>query len=159
MIGLAASATMTDYFVYQDAEAAAAVTGREQFNGDVSVKTTWEIEPVRDVLALERLPQGWDGYGSPRISRTAVNMTIVLLGQVADLGFDNLPRPIVGPIAAGGVTLEFEVGRRELCVAVYNDLSMTYLKSEEGEPFEGDSITLWSTGRLRELVSWLTAAG
>lgn len=143
---------------YRDAATAAAATVREQFSGDIVVHSQWEIAPAKQILILANSPDNWDGYGSPRISRFTVDLAIGLLGQVAGLGFDELPTPFVGPIAGGGIIFELQFGARELSFSVFPEGAIEYLKSESGEPFDEGAIRLWEVGRFRELVNWLMSS-
>jgi hypothetical protein len=158
MTTLAAAAAMTTpvAFEYRDAESAAATSAREQSYGVIFVETAWEVPLVRRILELERLPPDWDGYGSPPVGREMASRAIWLVSQIAGLGIETLPAPFVGPVAGGGVILEWTVRSRQLSIAVLAERKIEYLKWETGEQFEEGEVSLRSLGRLRELISWLT---
>lgn len=158
MMTLAAAAAMTTpvEFEYQDAESAAATSARGQFYGVIFVGTEWEVALVRRILELERLQADWDGYGSPPVGRETASRTIGLIRQIAELGVENLTAPFVGPVADGGITLEWKAGSRQMSIVVLPEGSIEYLKWESSEQFEEGELSLRSPGRLRELVSWLT---
>lgn len=158
MTTLAAASAMTTAIAveYLDAERAAETSAREQFYGVIPVETEWQTRVVNRILELERLPADWDGYGSPPIGHETASRTIWLLSRIADLGIETLPAPFVGPVAGGGIILEWTVGSRELSIVVLPEGKIDYLKWETGEQFEEDELSLRSLGRLRELISWLT---
>jgi hypothetical protein len=160
MTGLAAAATMTTIveYQYEDAARLAAAMTSERFVGDIVVRSQWEIDPVLRILQLQRLPENWNANGTPKITDKAVDTAITLVGHLAELEFDQLPAPFVGPVGAGGISFEWSFGSRDLEFFIFNDGSIEYLKSEANEPFDEGSLRLWALGRLRELVSWLVAA-
>lgn len=157
MSPILAADAMTVDVTYGYSETTAAASTREQFNGVVPIYSTWEVAPVTAILELERrLTDDWDGYGSPPIRRSATNLAITLIRQIARLGVDNLPAPFIAPVSAGGLVLEWSVGQRELSLSVYNDeRDVSYLKSEAGEPFDEGVLSVTSVGRLKELITWL----
>jgi hypothetical protein len=156
---LVSGATMTTAMAYPDIAAAATGAARDLLSGDVLIYARWPSDPVRRIVALERtLGHNWDAYGSPRITRKTANLAIALVNQIAALGFDELPAPSVSPISGGGVILEWTLGGRDLSFSVFPELTIEYLKSGAGEPFEEGPVSPGFPGRLRELVSWLMAA-
>jgi hypothetical protein len=146
--------TMTTAMEYEllDAEASAALAADKEFGGAVRVRTRWEVDPVLRILELEH-PSA--GSVAPEVTRKAGSVARAIVGHIAELGFPHLPAPFVGHVGAGGVGLEWNVGDRELSFFVYNDGSIEYLKAGAGEPFEEGPFTIWSVGRLRELVNWV----
>jgi hypothetical protein len=145
------SMTMTTEMEYQflDAEASAALAAEKAFGGAIRVKTPWEINPVLRILEYEHgVVPGVD------VSKLAAAMARSLIAQISDLGLD-LREPFIGAVAAGGMSIECNVGERELTFIVSNDGDIEYLKAGVGEPFEEGAFSLWSPGRLRELVSWV----
>lgn len=155
---LVSGATMTTAMEYPDIAAAGTGAARGLLGGDVLVYAQWPSDPIRRIVMLEQtLGANWDGYGSPPIERKTANLAIALVNQIAALGFDDLPAPAVAPIAGGGVIIEWTLGSRDLSFSVFPELSIEYLKSGAGEPFEEGTATPGFPGRLRELVSWLMA--
>lgn len=142
-------------FEYQDAETSAAASVREQFDVIIFVNTNWEVPLVKRILELERYAPNWDGYGSPPVEHETVSRAIHLIRQVASLGIEDLPAPFVGPVAGGGVILEWLAGSRQLSIAIFPEGKVEYLKWETGEQFEEDELGPRPLGRLHELVGWL----
>jgi hypothetical protein len=154
MIALCSANAMTIAMEYEsmDAEASAALAAQKAFGGAVRVRTLWEVDPVRRILELEHPAAG---PPAPEVTGEAGRVARAVIAFVAELGFDQIPPPFVGAVGAGGVSLEWNVGPRELSFFVYNDGSIEYLKAGEGEPFEEGPFSLWRTGQLRELVNWV----
>jgi len=151
----AAMTTEVDYG-YPDPETAATATARGQFNGVVFVDTAWEVQPVTTVLQLEQLAPGWDGHGAPPIRRGTGDLAISLVRQIGKVGAENIPQPFVGPAGDGGITIEFQVGQRELAFAAHGDGTLTYLKGGAGEPFDGGDL-FFHPAIVRGLIAWLTS--
>lgn len=159
MIAQVPPATMTAAtFEFEDLGRSQTLVQQEQFSATVLVGTKWEIEPVKAVVRLERYAPNWDGYGSPPPNLAAANLAIAFLAQIAALGFEDLPRPNVGPIAGGGIALEWGAAGRELNISLFNEGTTGYLQAESGEPFVEGPIAPWMTGHLRSLFSWLLGA-
>lgn len=157
MTGLAAAMTTAVDYGYPNAEIAASATAREQFDGAVLVDSDWEVMPVMRIFDIEKrcAAPNWDGYHSPAPTRRTTMLALGLVRQLAAFDFDALPQPYIGPAAAGGLSFEFQAGTRELSLSIFNDANtVSYLKSEEGEPFEEAEIP-FSRTRLRELLTWL----
>ncbi len=161
MTGLAAAMTTSVDYGYPDAEIAAAATAREQFDGAVVIEADWEVGPVLQILDIEKrcAAPNWDGHHSPAPTRRTMTLAIGLVRQIAAFEFDALPQPYIGPAGAGGLVFEFQSGVRELSLSLFNGSdAISYLKSEEGEPFEEEEITFLARTRLRGLLAWLMTA-
>lgn len=161
MMALAAAMTTPVTYGYADAEATAAATAQEQFDGAVIVASDWEVIPVMRIFDVERRCRvpNWDGHHSAAVDRRVVTLAIGLVRQIGAFDIDLLPQPHVGPIAAGGLGFEFQFRARELSLSIFNDTdSISYLKSEQGEPFEEGQLPFVSPSSLRELLVWLIAA-
>ena len=148
---------MTMVYEIPEAAVAAAASGREYLSAEIRVQTKWEIDPVKAIFGLEHLAPNWDGYGSGPIARKTADRAIYLIRQIAMLSFEELPAPVVSPIAAGGIQLAWEIGQRRLVFSVFPDMTMDFLRCEAGELFDENTIAPWMQGRLRELISWVTA--
>jgi len=150
-----AAAMMTMVYEIPEAAVTAAASGRDYLSADILVQTKWEVDPVKAVVGLEHLPPNWDGYGSGPIERKTADRAIYLIAQIASLGFDQLPAPIVEPIQDGGVLFQWTAATRQLSLSVFADGTTEYLKYEAGEPFDEGSVDPRMAGRLRGLISWL----
>lgn len=150
-----ASAAMTTPVDAYEGSLASAVTGRELLEGDVIVQTQWEIAPVQRILELQHLDPNWDDYGSPPPSKVTATRAIAFIGQIAGLGFDDLPSPGVAPVAGGGIALEWTRPHRQLHLSVFPDGTSEYVEESLGEVFVEGSVNPWMIGRLRALISAL----
>ncbi len=160
MTGVAAAMTIAVDYGY-DAVTAATLTARERFDGAVVIGSDWEVMPVMRLLELERRCQApnWDGHNSPALDRRTSALALGLIRQIGTFDIDSLPQPYLGAVAAGGVSFEFQSGQRELALTIFNDAgTISYLKSNDGEPFEEGEVHFASPARLRELLTWLTSA-
>lgn len=159
MNAMVSGATLTAMvYQYQDPAILCSVTGRHDLGGDVRIYTKWAVDPVKNIIGLEHLPANWDGYQSPPVPKRTADLAITLLNQIAGLGFDELPAPVVQPISGGGVGLVWNVGTRQLSVSSFPDQTSEYLRCDSGEPFDEGEVSPWMTGRLRNVVSWVLAA-
>ncbi|MBM2847027.1 MAG: hypothetical protein HW407_2339 [Bacteroidetes bacterium] len=96
-----------------------------------------QIQGIKRLITLRKLPENWDSYGSPPPTEPAVAVAIELLMA---LDFDELPSPRIIPVSGGGVQLEWDVESRGLELEALRDGSIRYLKVEGGEPIEENEI-------------------
>src|SRR5687767_11593284 len=101
----AASARTQDYYSeMDDAPSAEARTSSnfpnfwKQFNAEPERK--WEIEVVRALVKLAKLPAGWDSYSAPPLRRDAGHFALEILQGVMRA---RTPPPQVVPSSAGAV--------------------------------------------------------
>ena len=155
------TAAMTSQADYPYPPTVGATSTGEQFDTAIYFDNEQEIAPVTKILALEsscKLPN-WDGYNGRPIEASTVGRAVGLIRQIGRLNIINLATPFIGPIAAGGIAFEFQVGRRELILSAYNkESAIHYLKSESEEPFDEGLFAPPSPERLGELLAWLTAS-
>jgi hypothetical protein len=64
----------------------------------------WEVEVVRALVRLAKMPAGWDSYNAPPLRRDAGHFALEILQGVMR---PRTPLPQVVPSAAGGVQLEW----------------------------------------------------
>lgn len=86
---------------------------------------TWFADELRRMAAL---PDNWDGYGSPRITRAALDRARRILATGAGL---NAPRPYIGPVTGGGIQTEWDAPGRALEIEVLPDGSLESLRITE----------------------------
>src|SRR5438093_9348157 len=110
MIDLIA-AMMTSQADYSYPPTAGATSTGEQFDTAIYFDNAREIAPVTAILAVERSckRENWDGYSGRPIASPTVARAIALIRQIGRLNVTNLPDPFIGPVAAGGIALEFQV--------------------------------------------------
>lgn len=121
---------------------------------DVTIRSPWELDPVKRVLDLEQLPPNWDGYGTNAIDRNTTTRAIALIRSIAHLGFDSLPLPEVTPVSEGGVHFVWANGPRRLGFFVLPEGVTEYLKQDSADLEEGE-IDPRTSRALRDLVSWI----
>lgn len=85
----------------------------------------WVLEGLESIAALSDLPRNWDGYGSPRIDRRAIEAARRFVASVA---FDSLPLPHIAPVLGGSVGLHWRCGGRELEFTFQPDGAVEFLK-------------------------------
>jgi hypothetical protein len=64
----------------------------------------WEVEVVRALVRLARLPAGWDSYRSPPPSRDAGHFALEILQGIMR---PRTPPPQIVPSSGGGIQLEW----------------------------------------------------
>jgi hypothetical protein len=138
---------------FLDAEAAAAASGQEQFNGAIYASSPWEVSLIRRVLRLhERYPD--------RVTEDVLDRAILLIGQIAGLhDAQDIPDPFVGPVRDGGVVFEWARESRQLNIAVLPEGTTEFLQWESSEEFSEGELPARFAGRLLELINWLTSPG
>jgi len=117
----------------------------------------WQIECIKDLLDLRRLPEDWDSYGSPPPDATAIDRAIDL---ILGIELEDFPAPAVSPVSGGSVQLEWNVDRHGLEIEVPpTGSSVEYLRTYEGDPIEEDEIDPRDlAARVKALTGWLLSA-
>jgi len=85
----------------------------------------WVLETLSRIDELKGLGDNWDGYGSPRIQTRALTQAIKL---VVSLDLQDLPAPVVSPVAGGAIGFHWRVGTRELELTFLPNEQIEYLK-------------------------------
>ena len=88
------------------------------------------LEAVR---AVRDLPAGWDGYGSPSLTPSALRTAAYLVTQVEILESP----PHVAPVPGGGIQLEWTLGDRELEIEVTPEGDVLYLLRRGSSSVDG----------------------
>ncbi len=112
----------------------------------VSLAPQW----YRELVGIAALKENWDGYGSPRVNPTALEVARQLLSEAQQYG---LSSPHIAPVTGGGVNIEWVVDERELEVEVLPTGAVEYLMSVGDDSWEGQ-LDLNRQG-LEGLVSWV----
>lgn len=117
----------------------------------------WLLPTVSAISGLAGLPDNWDGYGSPKVSQTALVRTIQL---AASISCEELPIPTVCPVSGGGVGISWELGDRELEFTVYPNGCIRYLRVlgslEVGpENVQDGTLVEVAASDVGPLVGWL----
>lgn len=114
---------------------------------------TWQVEPIKKVLAALLLPENWDSYGGHTPRREAAATAIEIIASIVQ---EDPPRPRVVPLGTGGIQLEWKNGQRELEVECEPDGSIEAIKIE-GDT-EGESYPSCTSANVTNLFAWLMAA-
>lgn len=123
---------------------------KSQWSWAVPVTSQWQVLTIKEVLEAAQLPRNWDTYGSSPPSSWVVNTSIRLVTGIDE---DDLPLPHVVPVPEGGIQFEWNVGDRELEIAVLPEGMIEFLKAEQGQPVEEGTVTTY--GQLYWLVGWV----
>jgi hypothetical protein len=130
--------------------AASAVTNRTAISEELH---DWQLDAMKTIANLGRLPTGWDGYGS-RAPVEAVRGWARGLVTRTYLGI--LPVPKFGPESDGGLEIDWESGHaREIEFHVQEGQPISYLKVEAGEPIEEGTLAFDDEDMPNELLTWL----
>lgn len=104
----------------------------------LSSSADWLQDALSDLSSLASLEQGWDTYGSQRLTPEALGQTRKFLLKFAVHG---LPRPDIRPVSGGGVQLEWESDPAELELLVDPLGRAHYLAmSIAGAPIDGELL-------------------
>jgi len=120
----------------------------------------WRSSALEEVAKLARLPENWDGYGSPPLAEHAVRTTIDLLRAVEG---NEVSAPHLCPVTGGGLGILWQAATRRLEIEVVPDGSIEYaaLAREEGAEHAVQEGCV-AAGRsdevrhlLKRLIGWL----
>jgi len=119
-----------------------------------SSEPTWLIKAKSELENTARLPNNWDGYGSPPLLH---NLRKNALEFLKCLEAENIPTPYIGPISGGGVQLEWHFEGRELEIEFMDPGNIGYLKKyESGSPDEGE-FNPNDFDSARKIIKWLAS--
>ena len=111
----------------------------------------WLRASVARLLRLCALEFNWDSYGSPPPSLALVKNVISWL-RFAEK--ETLPEPEVVPASAGGIQLEWYLGKRELEIEFTATGQIEYLRSDKERREEKEDV-IKDLDDLRSLLGWL----
>jgi hypothetical protein len=111
----------------------------------------WLRTSLPRLLRLCALEFNWDSYGSPPPSLALVKGIVRLL-QLAEK--ETLPEPEVVPASAGGIQLEWYLGKRELEIEFTATGQIEYLRSDKERREEKEDV-IKDLDDLRSLLGWL----
>lgn len=120
----------------------------------------WVLDALDRIAGFARLPQNWDGYGSPRIDPRAIGAARRFVANVA---FESLPVPHISPVLGGCVGLHWRCGQRELEFTFQPDGAVGFLKvlganlDREENMEEGTLLQEPEAAGLR-LLLWMVGA-
>lgn len=79
------------------------------------------IRAAQKVVNLQKLPDNWDGRGSPAPQDRAIEKALSLLQY---LEVEDPPEPRVGPVPGGGLQMEWDHNDRGLELEIFPDGSV-----------------------------------
>jgi len=112
---------------------------------------TWLRACLPRLLRLCGLKPNWDSYGSPPPSLALVKGVISWL-RLAEK--ETLPEPEVVPASAGGIQLEWYLGKRELEIEFTATGQIEYLRSDNERREEKEDV-IKNLDDLRSPLGWL----
>lgn len=125
-------------------ERKAPIVGLSLNSGWVQATPLSEASEWQKALAgFAKLPENWDGNGSPAFQTEALDSARRLLSAVG--GF-NAPEPQIYPMTGGGISVEWEFKNRSLDIEISRDGRAEFLFDDGERDYEGivssDSIPL-----------------
>jgi len=124
-----------------------------------SAALSWLVTTLQALARLARLPNNWDGYGSPPIQPAALASAHRFIAAVEALP---LPLPSVAPVTGGGIGFTWQLENRELEIEVLPDGTTQYLMAVKDpktgeEATHADSLPLDRSEYVQHLAEWLMA--
>ena len=114
---------------------------------------TWQLEPVKKVVACLALKGNWDSYGGKVPSIDTVLAVIQFIDQMPA---NSRLIPRVVPLSTGGIQLDFRRGDKALEVEFLPDGRVHYLESDGDVDREGPAVL--SSEKIYSWIHWLSAA-
>jgi hypothetical protein len=118
----------------------------------------WVVATMNTIDELEKLPDGWDTYGSARLQPEAIKKARTL---IAGLCIANLTAPQVVPISGGGIGFVWNLGKKELELEIKPDGKVEYLRVtgrpsvNQRDTMQAGSVGLDDVNDVRLLIRWL----
>ncbi len=113
--------------------------------------SAWQLDALSSLFTVAKLPEGWDGEGSPS-PRHVVPLALQLI-CAADL--DDLPTPQFVPVSGGGLQIEWGADDRELELEILPTGVVEFLQVKDGRPLREGTFFSGDSARTRALLSWL----
>jgi hypothetical protein len=115
---------------------------------------------LKTLAELARLPDNWDGYGSPPLRPVAIATAVRLL---CGLGSYELPAPGIFPVTGGGVGITWQLSNRKLEIETLPDGTLEYFTVDREEGTDKETVregllSLDRMGKVRGLIEWLINA-
>jgi hypothetical protein len=79
----------------------------------------WSEKVCNRFEEIEKLEQGWDGYGAPPIAKPTMNFELLLLGNILNEA-RAIAFPSINPMSNGSIIIEWRTLTHEITVEVNN---------------------------------------
>ena len=101
----------------------------------------WRHELLRQIRGFSCLESGWDSYGGQPIDPRVIESAIRLVSRLSPHEFQP---PSAAPTSAGGIQLEWDLGRRSLDIHMLptGDLDLLFEDSQHGEAEKSAVVSL-----------------
>jgi hypothetical protein len=117
----------------------------------------WSRSANRKLEELLALEDGWDRFGSPKVSGQIANIARNVLVDLAKL---KMPEPKILPVPGGGLQLEWGNSRRELEIEILPNSTIEYLVTDaEGNMEEGNIDSRDGITEFSALAAWFCSEG
>jgi hypothetical protein len=114
----------------------------------------WLQEAITKTVALQRLPQDWDSYGSGPTSLNAVRVAVRLLYM--GWRYSSVDRlPEILPVSGGGLQLIWHSDDRQVEMDVDHAGKVTVLKLEDDDPVGDDEPLAMVREEVEAVLNWL----
>lgn len=117
-----------------------------------SNEPVWLIKTRLNLHKISVLPEDWDGYGSPSISKQLCQHALMFLSCLES---ENIPTPFIGPISGGGIQLEWHINNRELEIEFIESNAIGFLKVHEDGSLEEGGFQINDFDKARHIIKWL----
>lgn len=117
----------------------------------VDVRCDWLEDAGRQLRAIAKLADDWDGHGAPSPNANWLKAAWGLLVSLCSVA--GLPKPHVNPTPRGGVQFEWENGPRYLEVELVAERAAVYLYRDDARGIE-DSGEVFVDDSLDHLVKY-----
>lgn len=116
--------------------------------------TPWLVGAAQKLLALRRLRDDWDSYGSGPVDRDVVRTALGVVVLVWRYLSDG-PAPEILPMSGGSVQLVWSTPGRQIELDVLRDGSVRALKLEDDDPVGDDEQVEVTKSKIEALFDWL----
>jgi hypothetical protein len=118
----------------------------------VHYRTDWLPEALRQLDAIEELPDGWDSRGGGRPNPSFVAAARKLLTALLK-AMDDVPKPHIHPTPSGGVQFHWESSSLYFEIEVLDADTAQYYFLDRGKPTEAEGQVKLG-GPLDEIVQF-----
>lgn len=115
----------------------------------------WRPAVEAELEKLSSLPRNWDSYGAPPIEPTIIAAARAFMRS---LPAKSTPAPLVVPMSAGNLQLEWHRGKKVLELEFETPHTIRYLQWDpQAGVEEEDAISISDSKRAADLIAWFLA--